>query len=530
MPTSNTRKKVAVIGSGFGGLSAAIRLQATGYDVTIFEKRDKPGGRGYVFEDQGFKFDAGPTVITDPACIRELWDLAGEKIEDDIRFVKLSPFYRLFWEDGWHFDYSDNEEDTKRQILAKCPDDYEGYKKFLKYSEELCQEGYVKLGAVPFLDFWSMIKVAPQLVRLQAQSSVFNRVASFVKDPQLREAFSFHTLLVGGSPFRASAIYALIHYLERHWGVWFPMGGTSALVQAMVRLFKRKGGKLVLSAETDEILTDGQNVKGLRLKNGEVHDFDLVVSNADIHHTYKTLLRKEPATDGMKKKLDKMSYSMSLFLIYFGTNKKWDNIAHHNVIFGPRYKGLIEDIFQNGVLPEDFSLYLHNPTQTDPSLAPTGCQAFYVLSPVSHLGKLDIDWASEGPKYANKILDYLEKKYMPGLRSSVVTQRIFTPADFRSELNSHVGSAFSVEPTLLQSAYFRPHNLDHNIEGLYFVGAGTHPGAGLPGVIGSAKATAGLIHQKFGRTTVGERADWAAASLRTETGAREHDRGASAQN
>jgi phytoene desaturase len=334
-------------------------------------------------------------------------------------------------------------------------------------------------------------------VRLKAFRSVHDMVASFIRDPHLRELFSFHSLLVGGNPFTTTAIYSLIPALEQKWGVYFPQGGTGALVRGLVALFEDLGGELRLNAEVGRIATDGGRVTGLVGKDGNKETFDLVVSNADVVHTYETLLRDESAAAGMRRKLKRMTYGMSLFVIYFGTRKTYANLAHHNVIFGPRYRGLLADIFEHGRLAEDFSLYLHAPTRSDPTLAPPGCETFYVLSPVPHLGKLNIDWLKEGPRYADAILDYLERRYMPGLGSALATRRIFTPEDFRTELNSHFGSAFSLEPRLMQSAYFRVHNRDRKVRGLYFVGAGTHPGAGVPGVISSAKATAGLVMQDY---------------------------------
>lgn len=488
-----TKVNAAVIGSGFGGLSAAIRLQAQGFQVTLFEKRDLPGGRAYCYKDNGFTFDAGPTVITAPECLEELFNLSKKEMKDYIEMTPVMPFYRLYWEDGYTFDYDNDTEKTYSQIEKKSPVDVDGYKRFLEYSKEVFQKGYSDLVHVPFLSFWSMIKVAPDLIRLGAHRSVFSAVAKYIKDPQLREAFSFHSLLVGGNPFKASSIYTLIHYLERNWGVHFPKGGTHALVRALVKLFEDLGGTVKLNSEIDSIDTKEGRVVGLTTCSGERFNCDLVVSNAEVMHTYRDLLKNETRVKSTKRKLDRARFSMSLFLIYFGTKKQYPNLVHHNVMFGPRYRELLDDIFEKGVLPDDFSLYLHAPTRSDPSLAPEGCDSFYVLSPVGHLGKLDIDWSVEGPKYAQKILKYLEKHYMPGLTENIVTQRIFTPEDFRDELNSHLGAAFSLEPTLTQSAYFRLHNRDDHIQGLYFVGAGTHPGAGIPGVVNSAKATVSVI-------------------------------------
>lgn len=489
--------KAAVIGSGFGGLAAAIRLQTQGYQTTIFEKRDQPGGRAYVYRESGFTFDAGPTVITAPQCLEELFLNAGKKMEDYVELIPVFPFYRLCWEDGYRFDYSNRDKEFRDQVQAKSPADVEGYEKFLAYSREVFTEGYEKLAAEPFLDIWSMVRVAPQLVRLRAQSSVYSVVSKYIRDPHLREAFSFHSLLVGGNPFRASAIYTLIHFLERKWGVTFPRGGTGALVQGLVRLFTDLGGKIELNAEIAEITTSANRVTGIERKNGKREKFDLVVSNADVRHTYRHLLHRNSSAVQSADRIERMRYSMSLFLIYFGTRKLYPNIAHHSILFGKRYKGLLDDIFEKGILPDDFSLYLHRPTATDPTMAPAGCESFYVLSPVAHLGKNPIDWREEGPRYAEKILRYIEKFYMPDLRQNLVVQKIFTPLDFAQELNAHLGSAFSLEPTLTQSAYFRIHNRDDRINGLYFVGAGTHPGAGIPGVVNSAKATAGIIAKDF---------------------------------
>jgi phytoene desaturase len=338
-----------------------------------------------------------------------------------------------------------------------------------------------------------MIRVAPQLMKLQAFRSVYSMVGKHIKDDHLRQAFSFHSLLVGGNPFTTSSIYTLIHYLERNWGVFFPKGGTGALVRGLAKLFTDLGGEIHLNAEIANVRTDNDKVKSVVTKNGHVWDCEAVVSNADVVHSYRDLLSGNAAAEKKAEKLAKMNHSMSLFLIYFGTKKRYPHLAHHNVIFGPRYKGLLKEIFGGNKLPKDFSLYLHAPTVSDPDLAPPGCEAFYVLSPVAHLGHMNIDWKKEGPKYAESILNYLEERYIPGLKENLVTQRIFTPEDFKTELHAHQGAAFSLEPVLTQSAFFRTHNRDENIKGFYIVGAGTHPGAGVPGVVNSAKATAGLM-------------------------------------
>lgn len=483
----------AVIGSGFGGLALAIRLQTQGVQTTVFEKRDRLGGRAYVYKQEGFTFDAGPTVITDPSCIEELFTGAGRQLRDYVELLPVDPFYRLLWEDGYAFDYCSDEARLLDQIRAKNPRDAEGYVKFHEYSMELCREGYQKLGAVPFLNFWSMIRAAPQLVGLQSYRSVYDRLGDFVKDEQLRQAFSFHTLLVGGDPFKTSAIYALIHALERSWGVWFPRGGTGALIEGMGRLFTDLGGEIRRSSPVREITMSKGRVASVIAADGSETRVDAVASNADIVHTYDKLLGRTDLGVKRARALTGKRFSNSLFVAYFGLKRKHPQLAHHTIIFGPRYRELIAEIFAGPKLPDDFSLYLHRPTATDPALAPDGCDGFYVLSPVPNLGKAKIDWAVEGPKYRDRIFEYLEQRYIPGLRADLVTSRIFTPADFVTELNAHLGSAFSIEPILTQSAYFRVHNRDDDVPNLYFVGAGTHPGAGIPGVVGSAKATAGLM-------------------------------------
>lgn len=484
--------KAIVIGSGFGGLALAIRLQSAGIQTTVHEARDLPGGRAYVFRDKGYVFDAGPTVITDPTALADLFTLAGRRIEDYVQLMPVAPFYRLCWEDGDVFDYVNDQAELDRQIARRNPADVDGYRRFLAYSEDLLQEGYIKLGATPFPDFASMVRAAPELIRLQAWRSVYGKVAGFIRDEHLRQAFSFHSLLVGGNPFATSSIYALIHALERRWGVWFPRGGTGALIQAMVRLFEELGGSLRLASPVDRIVTAGNRVSGV-VAAGQHEACDMVASNADVVHTYRILLGQDARGRKEGARLAGKRHSMSLFVVYFGLRRQHPDVRHHTVIFGPRYRELIGEIFRGPSLPDDFSLYLHAPTRTDPSLAPPGCDAFYVLAPVPHLGSADIDWGAESLRYRDRILAYLERHYLPGLTSDLDTCRVFSPLEFRDQLRAHHGSAFSLEPILTQSAYFRVHNRDDRIANLYFVGAGTHPGAGVPGVVASAKATAGLM-------------------------------------
>lgn len=500
---TGSRRKAAVVGSGFGGLAAAIRLQAMGFQTTIFEARDKPGGRAYVYEDQGFTFDAGPTVITAPHCIDELFELAGKRRENYVELLPVTPFYRLRWQDGVEFDYVGDEQELMNQIRRINPADVDGYRRFADYTRKVFEKGYVELGAAPFLKFSDMVRVAPDLMKLRADRSVYKTVSRFMKSEHLRQAFSFHPLLVGGNPMDTSSIYTLIHWIEREWGVFFPKGGTGALVQGLVRLFTDIGGELHLDSPVESIDLVENSTAGerpqhrLSAKGMAPENFDLVISNADVHHTYSKLYQNHPLAQKKSRQLEKMEWSMSLFVMYFGTSRRYDNIAHHTILFGPRFKGLLKDIFRGSQLPDDFSLYLHAPTITDKSMAPDGCESFYVLSPVPHLGNADIDWERVQHQYGDTILAALED-YLPGLRSSIVTRRHFTPREFHSELNAHNGSAFSVSPKLTQSAFFRPHNRDRHIPGLYIVGAGTHPGAGVPGVINTAKATAGVVAQDYG--------------------------------
>ena len=493
--------RAAVIGSGFGGLAAAIRLAAMGVRVTLFEARDQPGGRAYVYRDAGFTFDAGPTVITAPQCIAELFELAGRWFDDRVELLPVAPFYRLVWSDGAVFDYDGDAERMVAQIRARRPDDANGYLRFVEYAKRVLEAGYTELAHTPFPRFSDMLRVAPRLAALRADRSVYGTVARFVKDPHVREALSFHALLVGGNPFETSSIYTLIHHLERRWGVFFPRGGTGALVAAMVRLLEELGGEVRLSSPVRgvKVSTDGgRAIHHVTTDARAGEPFDLVVSNADLHHTYARLYGDEPRARRMQRKVERMDWSMSLFVLYFGTDRAYaDRIAHHTVVFGPRYRELLDDIFHGDHLADDFSLYLHAPHVTDPSLAPAGGGSFYVLSPVPHLGHAPLDWDAIAPAYGDRVLEALES-LLPDLRRHVVVRRHFTPADFRSQLASFHGSAFSCAPTLGQSAYFRPHNKDRRIPGLYLVGAGTHPGAGVPGVINGARATCACIARDFG--------------------------------
>jgi phytoene desaturase len=491
--------RVAIVGSGFGGLAAGIRLQAAGVRTVMYEARDKPGGRAYVYNDEGFTFDAGPTVITAPHCLEELFTLAGERMADHVTLDPVRPFYRLLWPDGSRFDYGGDPESIRAQVAALAPGDVDGFERFMDYSRRVFEAGYTGLVDAAFLRFVDMVRVAPQLARLRADRSVYAAVSRFVKDERLRQALSFHALLIGGNPFETSAIYTLIPFLERKWGVFFPRGGTGALVRGLADLYRRLGGEFRLSSPVDRIRLVSRGAETVHLvKSGQGEEaFGAVVSNADLHHTYGRLYQGLPAADARRARLERMHWSMSLFLIYFGTRRKYPGMAHHTVVFGPRYREMLHEIFHGPTLPPDFSLYLHQPTVTDPSLAPPGCESFYVLAPVPHLGAAAIDWERESAGYADRILAALET-ILPNLRQEIVVRRIFSPLDFRDKLNAFQGSAFSIAPRLAQSAYFRPHNRDPEIPGLYIVGAGTHPGAGVPGVINSAKATTRLVLEDLG--------------------------------
>ncbi len=488
------KKRIIVIGSGFGGLATASRLLSQGHDVTIFEKRDKPGGRAYVYDVNGFKFDGGPTVITAPFMFDDIYEAAGKKREDYITFVPCNPFYRIFDHNGKSFDYNNDHEFTLGEIKKRNPTDAEGYEKFLGTTKAIFDKGFIELADKPFLKFTDMLKVAPDLIKLQSYKSVYKYVSQYIEDDFLRRCFSFHPLLVGGNPFDTTSIYAMIHYLEREWGVHYAMGGTGAIVKALVDLIEDQGGSIHLNAEIDEILVENGEAKGIRLKDGEIHNADVVVSNADVAFTYKNMINKKHRKKYTDRKIERTKYSMSLFVIYFGTKKRYldSGLAHHNIILGERYKGLLSDIFHDKKLADDFSLYLHMPTITDPSMAPEGHEAFYVLSPVPHLDS-GTDWNEMAPKYRDAIMQFLEDNYLPGLQENLVAEHYIDPLHFQDTLNSFKGSAFSVEPILTQSAWFRPHNRSEDVDNLYFVGAGTHPGAGLPGVLSSAIIAENLI-------------------------------------
>jgi phytoene desaturase len=479
-------------------LAAAIRLAVDGHDVTIVEKRDQPGGRAYVYRQDGFTFDGGPTVVTAPWMITELFEMAGRNAADYVTMVPVDPFYRIFFDDGSRFDYSGDAAVMESQIrdFSEYPEDVQGYRTFVGKTSDIFAKGFTELANKPFLRVSDMVKIVPDLLRLESYRSVYGLVSKHVKDDRLRQVLSFHPLLVGGNPFQTTSIYTLIHHLEREWGVWFALGGTGAIVSALVRLFEELGGTILLDSEVGQItMTNGQ-ADGMQLVDGTVLPADIVVCNGDVSAAYQKLLPASSRRKYTDRRLARMKYSMSLVVIYFGTDRTYRDtdtpLAHHNIILGPRYKELLGDIFNRKVLAEDFSLYLHMPTLTDPSLAPSGGESFYVLAPVPHLGGR-IDWSKEAKPYRDRIMSFLEERYLPDLGKHIVAEHMIDPRHFHNTLNSYAGSAFSVEPILTQSAWFRPHNQSEEVPNLYFVGAGTHPGAGLPGVLSSAVIAQDLI-------------------------------------
>ncbi len=485
-PATSPRPHAVVIGSGFGGLAAAVRLGARGYRVTVLEKLDAPGGRAYVFRQDGFTFDGGPTIVTAPFLLEELWALCGRRLSDDVELRPITPFYRIRFDDGVEFDYTGDPAAMRAEIARFCPADVAGYERFMAASEAIFRVGFEQLGDVPFDSWTDMARVVPDLLRLGSLSSVFQLVAKHIRDPRLRVVLSFHPLLVGGNPFSASSIYALIAFLERRWGVHFAMGGTGALVTGLVDLIRGQGGAVHCNQEVVEITVDRSAATGVRLRSGETVPADIVVSNADSAWTYRHLVAPQHRRRWTDRRIERARYSMSLFVWYFGTSRQYPDVAHHTILLGPRYRELLQDIFKRHHLAEDFSLYLHRPTGTDPTLAPPGCDAFYVLSPVPHLAS-GTDWAAFAETYRQSIARVLSETILPELEDAIVSQHVMTPQDFHDRLLSYRGAAFGMEPILTQSAWFRPHNRSEDVDRLFLVGAGTHPGAGLPGVLCSAR-------------------------------------------
>ena len=486
-------QKAVVVGAGLGGIAAALRLRAKGHRVTLIDRLDKLGGRAYAYERNGFVFDAGPTVVTAPFLIEELFTLFGRRMADYLTMVPLTPWYRIRFDDGRTFDYGGSVEDTLAEIRKFEPADVEGYRRFLARSKDIFDVGFTELGDQPFLSAWSMMRIIPKMVSLGSHRSVYGFVSQYLRNEQLRQVFSFQPLLVGGNPFTTTSIYALIHYLEREWGIHFAMGGTGAIVRAFGRLMDELDVTVRLGETVEDIMVEEGRATGVRLAGGETLPADLVVANADAPFVYRHMLPPAARRQWTDAKVDRLKYSMGLFVLYFGTTRKYPGLAHHMILLGPRYKGLLREIFDGDRLPDDFSLYLHCPTVTDPSMAPDGCESFYVLAPVPNLQARNLDWAVEGPKLRDRIVAFLDRTVVPGLRETITEDFYVTPEHFRDTLLSQHGAGFSIQPILTQSAWFRFHNASEDVEGLYLVGAGTHPGAGMPGVLTSAKVIEHLI-------------------------------------
>jgi phytoene desaturase len=480
------RPRAVIIGGGFGGLAAAVRLGARGYRVTVLEKLSAPGGRAFVLRQDGFTFDTGPTIVTAPFLFEELWALCGRRMTDDIELRAMTPFYQIRFHNGDVFNASSDETAMRAEIARFDSADVAGYDRFMRRSEEIYRIGYEQLGDTPFDSILDMARIAPDLVRLEGHRSVYGVVSKYFRDERIRTVFSFHPLLIGGDPFRASSIYCLISFLEKRWGVHFAMGGTGALVKGLVDLIEKQGGELRCGEEVESIVVEDGRATGVALASGKTIRASIVVSNADSAWTYRRLVPASARRRWTDRKIDRARYSMGLFVWYFGVNRRYEDVAHHTIIMGPRYRELLRDIFDRKRLAPDFSLYLHRPTATDPSLAPKGCDTFYVLSPVPNLlgGQ---DWRVEAEPYRQTIAQALEGSILPGLTRALVTSRVATPLDFQNRLNSYRGAGFALEPILTQSAWFRPHNVSEDVRNLYLVGAGTHPGAGLPGVLSSAR-------------------------------------------
>jgi phytoene desaturase len=496
--------KAVVIGAGFGGLAAAVRLACRGWRVEVLERLDMPGGRATVHREAGFTFDMGPTIVTVPHLFAELWTLAGRRFEDDVTLRPLDPFYRIRFDDGTHFDYNGDPAHMRAEVARFSPADVAGYERLMAEAERCYRIGFEGLGATAFDSLGDLLAAVPALVRMRSWRTIRAMVASHLRDPQLRIVFSFHPLLIGGNPSAVTCTYSLINRLERHYGVHWAMGGTGSLARGLVRLLGDIGVTVRCNATVERIVIEGGRARGVQLEGGERVDADIVVSNADTAWTYRKLVPAEHRRTWTDRKLDRARYSNSLFVWYFGLDRQYPDVPHHTIALGPRYEGLLRDIFKRHHLADDFSLYLHRPTATDASMAPPGCDTFYVLSPVPHLDS-GTDWQSVAEPYRQAIAKRLDATLLPGFERHVVTSRLMTPLDFRDRLLSWKGAAFGLEPLLVQSAWFRPHNRSEDVPGLYLVGAGTHPGAGMPGVLMSAKALESVLPPISAFAASGER-------------------------
>ncbi|WP_458069783.1 phytoene desaturase family protein [Rhodanobacter sp. BL-MT-08] len=489
-----------VIGAGYGGMAAAIRLRAKGYRVTLLDRCEQLGGRAQVFEKDGFRHDAGPTVITAPFLFEELFALSGERMDDHVRLVPLKPWYRFHFADGEHFDYGGTLDETLAEIERIAPGESKGYLKLLEHSRRIFDVGFTQLSGRPFHRLATMLRQIPALVRLRCDRTVWRMVCAYLTSPKLRQAFSIQPLLVGGNPFDTTSIYGLIHYLERTHGVFFAMGGTGAITEALGKLMERQDIDIQLGTTVERVRIKDGAATGVELADGRSLDADLVVSDADPTHLYRSMVAGRQQGRSARLKLKTARYSMGLFVLYFGTRRTYPDVAHHTIWLGARYRELLRDIFTGQTLPDDFSLYVHRPTATDPSFAPAGCDSFYVLCPVPNL-QTDIDWATEGPKLRDRIVAALGATILPGLADTITAEFHKTPANFCDDYLSVHGAGFSVAPLFRQSAWFRFHNRAEGIRQLYLVGAGTHPGAGLPGVLCSAKVLDALIGPALAQST-----------------------------
>lgn len=510
--------KAVVVGSGFGGLASAIRLIRKGYEVEVLEALPDLGGRARVFQRNGFTFDAGPTVITAPYLLDELFTMLGEDPRSYFELMPCDPFYRILFDDGSQFDYVGEEDRIIENIRQLSPQDVDGYKKLAAQAEKIFDVGYTQLADEPFDRFSSMLRVAPKMIQLKNYRSVYSLVSKYIKDPRLRQVFSFEPLLVGGNPHKITSIYLLIHWLERKWGVHFAKGGTGQLIKAMEALILKKGGTIRKNASVEKIETQRGKVTGVRIRGGERIPCDVVVSNGDPVRFYRDMVDTTERRKHTDRAVKRKTHSMGLFVAYFGTQKTYPTLAHHTILLGPRYKGLLKDIFDRKVLADDFSLYLHAPTRSDANMAPPGNECFYVLSPVPNLeGK--VDWADVVDEYKEKIYKSLEQRLLPGLTENLVVDFHVDPRYFETDLQSEKGAAFGIEPSFQQSAYFRFHNRSEDIDGLYFVGANTHPGAGLPGVLSSAKVIDRVVPEpKFSVSPSQSRTVSSASSLSASSG------------
>lgn len=485
-------KKALVIGGGFGGMAAALRLRAKHYEVTLVERNAALGGRGQVYVRNGYTHDAGPTVITAPFLFEELFALFGERFSDSVRLVALKPWYRFYFSDKTTFDYGGSIEDTLNEIDKISPADKAGYLKLVAHSRAIYDVAFTQLSAVPFHHVRRMFSVIPKLIALRSYETVWQMVCRHLKHPKLRQAFSIQPLLVGGNPFSTTSIYGLIHYLERAFGVFFAMGGTGAIVRALEALMRRQHITILTQKTVTRLEVDAQVAHRVHLDDGTQLDFDVLVSNADPTHLYQCMVDRTQLACETKLKLQVANYSMGLFVVYFGSTRTYPEVAHHTIWLGKSYQDLLENIFERKILSKDFSLYVHRPTATDPSFAPAGCDSFYVLCPVPNLQGA-CDWSIEGPKLKAQIIEALDQSMLPGLKDHIVEDFYVSPVDFKQQYLSTHGAGFSISPIFRQSAWFRFHNRSESIKNMYLVGAGTHPGAGLPGVLCSAKVLDTLI-------------------------------------